>query len=171
MNTNNNTIGRVRGLISISGHFGSHAGSEEQPRALPEDQLRELNSRMDAEAKSLLWSSALKNPQKLPLILAQALACASTELQSTSLRDRVIAPTSIPNGPALEAKLNGEQKAEWMAVLKKALSQKDWEPLITHRLSNLLPLSFCQRDFIAVQRSCKWIRHRHLRLPVVGKEC
>jgi hypothetical protein len=86
---------------------------------------------MDAEAKSLLWSSVLKNAQKLPLILAQALACASTELQSTSLRDRVIAPASVPNGPALEAKLNSEQKAEWMAVLKKALSQKDWEPLIT----------------------------------------
>jgi hypothetical protein len=144
MNTDNNTIGRVRALISIGGHLGSHAGTEEQPRtrALPEDQLRELNSRMDAKAKSLRWSSFLKNAQNLPLILAQALACASTELQSTSLRDRVIAPASVPNEPALEARLNGEQKSEWMALLKKALRQKDWEPLITHCLSHLPLLSF-----------------------------
>jgi hypothetical protein len=136
MNTVNNTIGRVKTLISICRH-GSNAG---QPHSLPEDQRRDLNSSMNAMAKRMHWSTIL-NIEDVSLILAAALAHASTELQSTNLKDHIIAPKSVPNGAAL-AELSGVQKAEWMTLLKSALKKRDWETLITHRLSPLLLFPF-----------------------------
>ena len=138
MNTVNNTIGRVKTLISICRH-GSNAG---QPHSLPEDQLRDLNSSMNTMAKKMLWSTILTNIEDVHLVLAPALVHASMLLHSTDLKDRIIAPKSVPNGAVLDKKLSSEEKEEWLTLLKRALKKRDWEALITHRLSRLLLFSF-----------------------------
>jgi hypothetical protein len=141
MNTDNNTIGRVKTLISII-RQGSHAGTEKQPHSPPEDQLHDLNFRMSTMVKKMHWSTILTNIEDVPLVLAPALVHASNLLHSTDLKDRIITTHSVRNQEALDNELSSEEKEEWFTLLKGALKQTDWEALFTHRLSYLLLFPF-----------------------------
>jgi hypothetical protein len=135
-------MGRARKLIPSGIYVGSRSDIRAQPRLLSEDQLGELNSKMNTRAKQMQWSSILRNPESLSPILEQALVYASTALQSTSLKDRVIAPKSVRNQATMEDELSSDEKAKWMSLLKRALKKGDWEELIAHRLFHLLLFSF-----------------------------
>jgi len=142
MSKDTSTVGRARKLISSGRYVGSRADTRAQPRLLPEDQLGELNSKMNSRAKEMQWLSILRNAENLPPILEQALVYASTALQSTNLKDRVMAPKSVRNQAPMDDELSIDEKAEWMTLLKRALKKGDWEELIAHRLSHLLLFSF-----------------------------
>jgi hypothetical protein len=120
----------------------SHSGTAARKTSLPEDQLAQLNNAMNTLAGEMQWSLFLGSDKHVPFVLAQALAHASTALQSTELKDRVIAPKSVPNHVSLDEELGIKEKAEWGILLKKALQQGDWVELITHRMSRFLPLLF-----------------------------
>jgi hypothetical protein len=171
MSKNDSTVGRARKLIYSGRYVGSRADTRVQPRLLPEDQLGELNAKMNARAKEMQWLTILRNAENLPPILEQALVYASTALQSTSLKDRVITPKSVRNQAPMDDELSSDEKAEWMTLLKRALKNGDWEELIAHRLSHLVLFSFFNANSFPVQRSCKWIRYFHLRLLIVSKDC
>jgi hypothetical protein len=120
----------------------SHSGTAARKTSLPEDQLAQLNNAMNTLAGEMQWSLFLGSDKHLPFVLYQALVHASTALQSTDLKDRIIAPKSVPNHVSLDEELGIKEKAEWGILLKKALQQGDWVELITHRMSRFLPLFF-----------------------------
>jgi hypothetical protein len=120
----------------------SHSDTAARQTSLPEDQLAQLNDAMNARAKKKQWSVVLGDIEDVPFVLYQALIQATTALQSTELKDRIIAPKSVPNHVSLDEELGIKEKAEWGILLKKALQQGDWVELITHRMSRFLPLFF-----------------------------
>jgi hypothetical protein len=142
MSKDTSTMGRTRKLIPSGIYVGSQSDTRAQLRLLSEDQLGELNYKMNARAKQMQWSSILKNAESLSPILEQALVYASTALQSTSLKDHIIAPKSVRNQAPMEDELSSDEKAKWMTLLKKALKTGDWEELIAHRLFHHLLFSF-----------------------------
>lgn len=123
----------------------SHDATQPQSQLLPQAQLDQLNSTMNAHAKEKRWLDQLKNDATFHFVLYSVLIYASTALQSTTLKDRIIAPKAIPSPLDLYEDLTGKAKAEWKKFLKRLLRQRNWDELITRRPSLLLFISL-QRD-------------------------
>ncbi|KIM74200.1 hypothetical protein PILCRDRAFT_828491 [Piloderma croceum F 1598] len=110
----------------------SHDATQPRPQLLSQAKLDQLNSTMNAHAKEERWLDLLKNDATSHFVLYGVLIYASTALQSTALKDRIIAPKAILSLADLDKPLTGEAKAEWKKFLKRLLRQKNWEELITH---------------------------------------
>ena len=102
---------------------------------LEPEQLNLVNDAMNTRSKTNRWHHLLQADVHLSMVLSDALFCASTALQSTSIRDRFVAPEAIHSSGALDQVLSNEEKTELGIVLRRALKNRNWEDIILHRLS------------------------------------
>lgn len=107
---------------------------------LEPEHLNLVNVAMNTRSKTKRWHNLLQTD--VSMVLYDALFCASTALQSTSLRDRFVAPEAIRPTGVLDRELSNEEKAELGIVLRRALKNGNWEDIILHRLSFFLLFSF-----------------------------
>jgi len=106
------------------------------------EHLNLVNLAMNARSKTKRWHHLLQTDVHISMVLYDALFCASTALQSTSLRDRFVAPEAIRPPGVLDQELSNEEKAELGIVLRRALKNGNWKDIILHRLSFFLLFSF-----------------------------
>jgi hypothetical protein len=109
---------------------------------LEPEHLNLVNLAMNARSKTKRWHHLLQTDVHISMVLYDALFCASTALQSTSLRDRFVAPEAIRPPGVLDQELSNEEKAELGIVLRRALKNGNWKDIILHRLSFFLLFSF-----------------------------
>lgn len=107
---------------------------------LEPEHLNLVNSAMNTRSQTKRWQNILQTD--VCMVLHDALFCASTALQSTSLRDRVVASEAIRSSGILDRELSDEEKADLEIVLRRALKNGNWEDIIMHRLSFFLLFSF-----------------------------
>jgi hypothetical protein len=120
-------------IASYSPPSSHHIAKHPKTSILSQDQLDLLISTMNSEAEEGYWSSRLQRDRNLLIVLYEVLLAASTGLQLTTLKDRIIAPEEIPAPQALGETLTSEEKAGWKSFLEEVLKTKDWEELITPR--------------------------------------
>ena len=106
--------------------------------SLEREHLNLVNIAMNTRSKTKRWQTITD----VCMTLSDALFCASTALQSTSLRHRVVAPEAICSSGVLDQELNDEEKANLEIVLRTALKNGNWEDIIMRRLSLFLLFSF-----------------------------
>jgi hypothetical protein len=109
---------------------------------LSQEDLHFVNSAMNGHSQAKNWRTLLQNNDLIPIVLHDALFCASTALQSTSFRSRVVAPRAIPPAGVLGEELSNDTMAELKIMLQGASKHGKWDDIIMHRLFLFLLFSF-----------------------------
>jgi hypothetical protein len=112
-------------------------------RTVPLSQdLNFVNSAMNGHSRTKHWRSLLQKNNYLPMVIHDVLFYASTALQSTSFRNRVVAPRAVRSAGVLDQELSNDTMAELKIMLQRAMKDGRWDDIIMHCLSLFLLLSF-----------------------------
>ena len=128
----------MKGIRSVFKHAEGQLPIPTVP--LEPEHLNLVNVAMNTRSKTKRWHHILQ--YDVSMVLYDALFCASTALQSTSLRDRFVTPKAIRSGGVMDEELSNQEKAKLRIVLRRALKNGNWVDIILHRLSFFLLFSF-----------------------------
>jgi hypothetical protein len=109
---------------------------------LSRDDLHFVNSAMNGHSQAKNWRTLLQNNDLVPIVLHDVLFCASTALQSTSFRNRIVAPRAVRSAGVLGQELSNDTMAELKIMLQRAMKDGRWDDIIMHCLSLFLLFSF-----------------------------